>query len=76
MFPLCLQDPQNKFQILLKCPLTVWLWEQLEHLLKNIDPTPITEYEMAFVILGQTPAIIVRNLLTVMHPPTRKHSIS
>ena len=61
---LCLQCVEDKFHILLACPITVSLWSQLSPLLYLISPAPVTEMEMAFGILGTTPAITLRNWLT------------
>ena len=62
--PLCLQCVEDKFHILLSCPITVSLWSQLSPLLYLISPAPVTELEMVFGILGTMPAITLRNWLT------------
>ena len=62
--PLCLQNIEDKFHILLECPLTTSLWKQLSPLLQLIHPDPVTEQEMVFGMLGKTPAITLRNWLT------------
>ena len=62
--PLCLQCVEDKFHILLACPITVSLWSQLSPLLYLISPAPVMELEMAFGILGMTLAITLRNWLT------------
>ena len=60
--PLCLHNTnEDKFHILLECPLTTLLWKQLYPILQLIHPDPVTEQEMVFGMLGKTPAITLRN---------------
>ena len=61
---LCLGNIEDKFHILLECPLTISLWKQLSPLLQLIQPDPVTEQEMVFGMLGKTSAITLRNWLT------------
>ena len=62
--PYCLQVPEDRFHIVLDCPLTTSLWIRLEPLLRQIVPIPVTDEEKAFGLLGNTPHIILRNWLT------------
>ena len=62
--PFCLQTPDDRFHIILDCPMTHSLWNTIEPFLQRIVPTPVTDEEKAFGLLGNTPAICLRNWLT------------
>ena len=62
--PLCTQAIDNEFHVIFECPVVASLWNQIEPLLIKIDPTPVTEQEKIFGMLGNSPAIILRNWLT------------
>ena len=62
--PLCTQAIDNEFHVIFECPVVASLWDQIEPLLLKIDPAPVTEQEKIFGMLGNSPAIILRNWLT------------
>ena len=62
--PFCSTVPTNIFHIIMDCPLVLRLWLDLEPVLQAIFPTPVTFYELAFGIPGNTPAHRLRNYLT------------
>ena len=62
--PLCTQAIGNEFHLIFDCPVVTSLWSQIEHLLLKIRPAPVTEQEMIFGILGNSPTITLRNWLT------------
>ena len=61
--PLCKEDIDNEFHLILSCTVTTKLWSLLEPFLKKIHPQGITSEEMAFGMTGTRPAIILRNWL-------------
>ena len=62
--PLCTQLIDDEFHLIFDCPVVVSLWEEIEPLLLRIDPSPVTKREKIFGILGNSPAIVLRNWLT------------
>ena len=70
---LCTQPIQDEFHIIFDCPVVESLWAQIEPLLLNLGPTPVTEQEKIFGILGISQAVTLRNLLTyvILYLPTR-----
>ena len=62
--PLCIQIIDDEFHLVFECPIVVSLWKEIEPMLLRIDPTPVTEQEKIFGILGSSPAIALRNWLT------------
>ena len=62
--PFCLQPPADRFHILLDCPLTTTLWSAIEPFLLTIHPTPLSDQEKAFGLMGSLPGITLRNWLT------------
>ena len=62
--PLCTQNIDDEFHLILDFPVVVLLWKEIEPLLLRIDPSPVTEQEKIFGILGNSPAIVLRNWLT------------
>ena len=53
----------NAYHLIFDFPVVNSLWSQLEPLLLNIHPAPVTEQAMIFGILGTSSAIILRNWL-------------
>ena len=62
--PFCSKVPQNRFHITIECPTLHTLWMELEKHLTKIHPTPLTDTEKAFGIIGDTKNITLRNWLT------------
>ena len=62
--PLCTQATGNEYHLIFDCPVVTSLWSQIEPLLLKIHPAPVTEQEMIFGILGNSPTITLRNWLT------------
>ena len=62
--PLCTQPIHDEFHIIFDCPVVVSLWTQIEPLLLKLCPTPVTEQEKIFGLLGTSPAVTLRNWLT------------
>ena len=54
----------DEFHLILDCPVVVSLWKEIEPLLLRIRPSPVTEQEKIFGMLGNSPAIVLRNWLT------------
>ena len=55
--PLCIQII-DEFHLIFDCPVVVSLWKEIEPLLLRIDPSPVTEQEQIFGILGNSPTIV------------------
>ena len=64
--PLCSNSIDSLYHIILHCPTTIQLWNEIEPFLKRIIKTSVTEEEMVFGLAGNTPAVHLRNLLTFM----------
>ena len=64
--PLCESLPQNKFHNILTCSTVTQIWHQLEPHLLQIHPSPVTEEEKAFGLVGKTPGVILRNWMTYL----------
>ena len=62
--PLCSQLPTSKFHLTLECRMVTSLWEQLEPYLLYLSPTPVSDFEKIFGMMGTSPEIILRNWLT------------
>ena len=62
--PLCNQIPLNRMHIVLLCPFTIQMWQDIQPYIHLIHPVVITEFEMAFGIVGTKPEILLRNWLT------------
>ena len=62
--PLCTQVIGNEYHLIFGCPVVTSLWSQIEPLLLKIHPASVTEQEMIFGILGNSPTITLRNWLT------------
>ena len=62
--PFCHTVPPDPFHLILHCPLTLALWNQLTPVLQRLHPSAVTHHEMAFGILGTTHVILLRNWLT------------
>ena len=62
--PLCTHIIDDEFHLIFDCPVVASLWKEIEPLLLRIDPSPVTEREKIFGILGNSPAIVLRNWLT------------
>ena len=61
--PLCTQPIRDEFPLVLDCPVVVSLWREIEPMLLRIYPAPVTEQEKIFGILGDSPAVTLRNWL-------------
>ena len=59
--PLCTQPIRDEFHIIFDCPVVVSLWKEIEPMLRRIYPAPVTEQEKIFGILGDSPAVTLRN---------------
>ena len=68
MCPLCKKMPENIFHIILHCDFTNKLWQDIEPLLKELYPVPVSEEEKAFGIVQKkaTPGVLLRNWLTYL----------
>ena len=64
--PLCLQIPTDGFHLILTCPTTVSLWATLQPFLLRLHSSPVTPVEMAFGLIGTSPAIVLRNWFTYL----------
>ena len=64
--PFCSVVPDSRFHLLFDCQLVRNLWRDLEPHLKKLSSTPVTTYEMAFGLKGDTPCVILRNWLTYL----------
>ena len=64
--PLCLQLPLDGFHLIWTCPTTVSLWAAITPFLLRIHPSPVTTVEMAFGLIGTSPAITLRNWFTYL----------
>ena len=62
--PLCHQPPENRMHLILTCPFTIQLWQDILPYLNLLHNAHVTSFEMAFGIIGTTPNIILRNWLT------------
>ena len=59
--PLCTQPIRDEFHIIFDCLVVVSLWKEIEPMLLRIYPAPVTEQEKIFRILGDSPAVTLRN---------------
>ena len=64
--PLCNTPCVDRFHIILDCPTVQTLWSDIEPFLTGIYYNAITDHEMAFGIVGNTPYIVLRNWLTFL----------
>ena len=64
--PLCQVTSITQFHLILDCPFTLQMWTELTPFLTKIHPSPPTPEEMAFGVLGNTPAITLRNWFTYL----------
>ena len=66
--PLCLQTPHDIYHLILDCDFTNALWEDLQPLLKELHPAPITEEEKSFGLIQKkkTNGILLRNWITYL----------
>ena len=64
--PLCHEIPTDVYHIILHCPYTVNLWNEIEPILKEINPTPVNDEEKSFGLTTRITSddIILRNWLT------------
>ena len=64
--PLCKSIPNSKKHIIIECDLVKKLWNEIEGVLLEYDPTRISESEMCFGLLGRKLKIEqeIRNWLT------------
>ena len=68
MCPLCQRMPESIYHLILHCEFTNKLWEEIEPILKELHPVPVSEEEKAFGIVQkkQTTGILLRNWLTYL----------
>ena len=66
--PLCQKIPESIYHIILHCEFANKLWEELEPILRQLHPVPISDEEKAFGIVqkNQKTSIILRNWLTYL----------
>ena len=64
--PLCGNPIQDRFHIILDCQIVQRLWKDIEPFLRKIYYNAITDHEMAFGIMGNTPFVVLRNWLTFL----------
>ena len=63
--PFCHHLPESAMHIILLCPFVRDIWRlDLHPFLDSIHPAPLTDYEMAFGLDGQSAPILLRNWLT------------
>ena len=62
--PLCLVIPSSKFHLTLECGFSCSMWNDLEPILIQFFNSPVTNHEKVFGLIGNTPAVILRNFLT------------
>ena len=60
----CRKLPRNSFHIILICPFVQVLWHDLHPFPRKISNTPVSKQEMAFGLVGNSPAVRLRNWLT------------
>ena len=64
--PLCKNTGITQFHLILECPITNEIWEDLTPVLIQIQPIPVTDEEKVFGILKNDPKTQLRNWLTFL----------
>ena len=66
--PLCQKIPENIYHIILHCEYVNKLWEEVEPILRQLHPVPVSDEEKVFGIVQKktTTGIILRNWLTYL----------
>ena len=66
--PLCQKMPESIYHLIMHCEFANKLWEEMEPILSELHPLPVSEEEKAFGIIQnkQTTGILLRNWLTYL----------
>ena len=66
--PICFQNPQDDFHVILDCTFTNQLWADIDPILKLLNPKHLTDEEKAFGITQKksTTDILLRNWITYL----------